>query len=197
MKQIKRNWNWSFNIQRYFDAADDRKIRSSRSQMFFKIGVLSTFPNFTKKDQCWNLFYIKLQAWKPATLLKRDSNTSVFLWNLSNFHKQFLLQITSGGCFWEMFMFWFNLAHINKILTDFYILHIPHLATGIKLLLSKNKQPYILETFPAIWQNMIVSLITPTETVSLIFDSCSCPGKKKINNNCYLEFTNATFTKVN
>ena len=128
MKQIKRNWNWSFNIQRYFDAADDRKIRSSHSQMFFKIGVLRTFPNFTKKDQCWNLFYIKLQAWKPATLLKRDSNTSVFLWNLSNFHKQFLLQITSGGCFWEMSMFWFNLAHIKKILTIFYsIFFISHI----------------------------------------------------------------------
>ena len=26
-----------------------------------------------------------MQAWGPATLLKRDSNTGVFLWNLRSF----------------------------------------------------------------------------------------------------------------
>ena len=30
----------------------------------------------------WSLFLIKLQASRPATLLKRDSNTDVFLWIL-------------------------------------------------------------------------------------------------------------------
>ena len=28
---------------------------------------------------------IKLQAWRPASLLKRGSNTGAFLWNLQNF----------------------------------------------------------------------------------------------------------------
>ena len=32
-----------------------------RSQMFFKIGVLKNFANFTRKHLCWNLFIIKLQ----------------------------------------------------------------------------------------------------------------------------------------
>ena len=37
-------------------------IRKSRSQMFFKIGVLKLFANFTEKRLCWSLFLIKLQA---------------------------------------------------------------------------------------------------------------------------------------
>ena len=42
-------------------------FRSSRSQMFFKIGVLKNFAIFTGKSLCWSLFLIKL--------LKRNTNT--------------------------------------------------------------------------------------------------------------------------
>ena len=34
---------------------------------------------FTVTDLCWSLYFIKLQALRPTTLLKRDSNTGVFL----------------------------------------------------------------------------------------------------------------------
>ena len=44
-----------------------------------KIDVLKNFPNFTGKHLCWSLFLIKLQALKPATPLKKDSNTGGFL----------------------------------------------------------------------------------------------------------------------
>ena len=47
------------------------EVRSSRSQMFFKIGVLKNFTVLTGKRLCWSLFLIKLQAWKLATLLKK------------------------------------------------------------------------------------------------------------------------------
>ena len=30
-----------------------------------------------------------LKAWRPATLLKRDSNTGVFLWSLRHFYNTF------------------------------------------------------------------------------------------------------------
>ena len=30
------------------------------------------FVNFTRKHLCWSLFLIKLLAWRPATLLKKD-----------------------------------------------------------------------------------------------------------------------------
>ena len=59
--------------------------RSSRSQIFFKIGALRNSANFTGIHQWWSLFVIKLQAFRTATLLKRYSNTSVFLWNFRNF----------------------------------------------------------------------------------------------------------------
>ena len=54
---------------------------NSCSQMFFKIDVLKNFGNFTGKQLCWSLFLIKLQSWRPETLLKRNSNTGVFLWS--------------------------------------------------------------------------------------------------------------------
>ena len=40
------------------------RYRSSRSQMFFKIGVLKNFAMFTGKHLCWSLFLIKLQAFR-------------------------------------------------------------------------------------------------------------------------------------
>ena len=59
-----------------------RIYRSSCSQVFFKISVVKNFTIFTEKHLCWCLFLIKLQAWRPTTLSKRDSNTGVFLWIL-------------------------------------------------------------------------------------------------------------------
>ena len=53
--------------------------RSSRSQMFFKIGIPKNFADFTAKHLCWNLFLIMLQAFRSSVLLKSDSNKGVFL----------------------------------------------------------------------------------------------------------------------
>ena len=66
--------------------------RSNRSQMFFKIGALTNFTIFTRKHLCWSLFLIKWQTWPSASLLKRDSNTGVFLWILRNFLEHLFLQ---------------------------------------------------------------------------------------------------------
>ena len=75
-------------------------IRSSRSQMFLKIGVLKKFTIFTGEHLCWTLFLIKLPSFSPATLFKRDSQAGVFLCTLcENFNCTFFLQNTSGGCF--------------------------------------------------------------------------------------------------
>ena len=40
----------------------------------------SKFRKFHRKYLCWSLFLIKLQAFRPVTLFKKDSNTSVLLW---------------------------------------------------------------------------------------------------------------------
>ena len=55
------------------------KARSSRPQMFFKIGVLKNVAIFTGKNLCWSFFLIKLQTFRTATLSKRNFNTGVFL----------------------------------------------------------------------------------------------------------------------
>ena len=47
--------------------------------MFLKVGVLKLLTNLTGKRLCWSLFLIKLWDLWPAALLKRNSNTSVFL----------------------------------------------------------------------------------------------------------------------
>ena len=40
--------------------------RSNHSQILFKkIGILKNFAIITRKNMCWSLFLIKLQAWKP------------------------------------------------------------------------------------------------------------------------------------
>ena len=49
-------------------------IKSSRSRMFFKIGALKNLTNFEGKRLRWILFLIKIQAFRPAAILKRDSN---------------------------------------------------------------------------------------------------------------------------
>ena len=44
--------------------------------MFYKISFLKIFARkkFTRKRLCWSLFSIEFQPFRPATLLKRDSN---------------------------------------------------------------------------------------------------------------------------
>ena len=59
--------------------------RSSHRRCSVKKGALKNFAIFTEKHLCWNLFLIKLQDWRPTTLLKRDSNTGVYLLNISEF----------------------------------------------------------------------------------------------------------------
>ena len=62
-------------------------FRRTRSQLFFKICFFKTFCKFWVLD-CWSLFLKRLQAFRRGTLLKRDSNTCVFVWNLRIFLEQ-------------------------------------------------------------------------------------------------------------
>ena len=75
-------------------------VRNSRSQVFPKNVLLKMFGNFTKKLLSWSLFLINFHPRRPATLLKRDSNTCAFLWNLRNFWRQHFLQSTFGESLW-------------------------------------------------------------------------------------------------
>ena len=67
--------------------------------MFNKICVLKNFAKFTGKHLCWSLLLIQLQTFRPATLLKRDSNTGVFLEILQKFEERHFYRTHLGDCF--------------------------------------------------------------------------------------------------
>ena len=48
-------------------------------EVFYKKAALKNLSIFAEKRLCWSLFLIKLWVFRPATLLKRDSNTGVSL----------------------------------------------------------------------------------------------------------------------
>ena len=52
-------------------------LKKSHLQIFSEIFSLRNFAIFTRKHLCWEAFLIKLQAFRPVTFLKRDSNTGV------------------------------------------------------------------------------------------------------------------------
>ena len=57
------NYFCPMNIAKFLRTAFlQNTSRSSRLQMFFKIGVLKSFPNFTGKHLSWSLFLKTLQA---------------------------------------------------------------------------------------------------------------------------------------
>ena len=68
-------------------------------ELFYKKGVLRNFAIFTGKHVCCSLFKIGLQAFRPVALLKRDSNTDAFLWNLQNIYQHLLNIYRPSDCF--------------------------------------------------------------------------------------------------
>ena len=79
---LKKNLTYSsifnFYFKKIFAAAKaslvfiKSKCRTSRSQIFFKIGVLKNFAVFAEKQLCWILFLIELQAFRcfPVNISK-------------------------------------------------------------------------------------------------------------------------------
>ena len=60
--------------------------------VFYKKVVPKNFSIFTRTYLCLSFFLIKLLNFRSANLLKRDSNTGVFLWILQNFWKRLILK---------------------------------------------------------------------------------------------------------
>ena len=56
-KNILHHWRFLVSFVNIFK--ETVLLRSSRLQMFFKIGALKNFPIFTRKHLCWSLFLIK------------------------------------------------------------------------------------------------------------------------------------------
>ena len=54
-------------------------LKSSHRRCSIRKAVLKNLAILIEKYLCLNLLLINLQAYKPATILQRDSNTGVFL----------------------------------------------------------------------------------------------------------------------
>ena len=61
------------------DIFDRFRFRNSRPEEFRKKGVFRNFRKFKGKSLSQRLFFHKFAGLRPATLLKRDSGTGVFL----------------------------------------------------------------------------------------------------------------------
>ena len=85
-------------------------LRSNEKQkqppeVFYIINAFKNYVIFIGKHLCWSLFLIliKLQASRPATLLKRDSSPDVFLLILRIFEEHLFWRTSTNSCFWKKF----------------------------------------------------------------------------------------------
>ena len=76
----------------YLGKRSSETLRSSRSQMFFKIGVFKNVSIFSKKHLCSSLFLIKLQAGRSAFLLKKTLRHRCFHVNIAKFFRTVFFQ---------------------------------------------------------------------------------------------------------
>ena len=63
--------------------------------MFLKI---SQTP---QENTCVGVFYYEVASLQPASFLKRDSNTSAFLWSLRNYFEHLFWRTSANDCLWR------------------------------------------------------------------------------------------------
>ena len=54
--------------------------------------IKAIFSKYEQRSTCFGVFFNKVLGWRPTNLLKRDSNTDVYLWILKNFKNTFLTE---------------------------------------------------------------------------------------------------------
>ena len=110
--------------------------------MFYKKAVRKNFAIFTRKYLCWSLLLIKLQAWRPAKLLKRESNTGVFPRILQNFLELLFWRTSASVCL-PLEAFCSGIVNISFANASFYILQrrIQRFWKGVALYVSHHGWP--------------------------------------------------------
>ena len=85
--------------------------RSSHQEVFCKKDVLRNFVNFTGKHLCHSLFFNRVAAFRPATLLKKRLWFTGFAMNFAKFPRTSLLQNTS----WWLLLYKICSNHCSNI----------------------------------------------------------------------------------
>ena len=67
-----------FSLKSIF-SNEDNYLEAATRGVLYKKAVLRKLAICTGKHLCWSLFSVSLQGRRPATLLKRNSNTVTFL----------------------------------------------------------------------------------------------------------------------
>ena len=78
-------------------------LRNSYRRCSIKKALLKNLAILIRKHLCSSLFLVNLQAYKPTTLLQRDSNKGIFLWILPNFKNIYVkgyLWTTASELYW-------------------------------------------------------------------------------------------------
>ena len=110
--------------------------RSSHSQMFFKIVVLENSAIFTGKHLCWSLFVIKLQAWRPATLLALYQ--ADFFELLKGRRAFWLRQKNYKCCLLRSNHLKLDTTHFLDFIKNFNISHVIKMMTSAKILITSS-----------------------------------------------------------
>ena len=101
---FKLKWlipSWFYNI---FVNVTKRKVssyRSSRLEVFCRQRVHRNFAKFTGKHLCQSLFFNKVAALGPATLLKKRLWHRCLSVNFAKFLRTLFLTEHPGGCFFN------------------------------------------------------------------------------------------------
>ena len=101
-------------------------------ELFYKKGVLRNFAIFTGKRVCCSPFKIVLQAFRPVALLKGDSNTDAFLWNLQNFYQHLIWSLrttASETCSFTLAAIFNNLTLMAQINT-YVLVFVPYITVS-------------------------------------------------------------------
>ena len=92
----------------------NERFRSNHKRCSVKNLLLKISQYSQENTLCWSLFLIKPQVFRPATLLKRGSNTDVFQWILRNCSEH---QILKNTCEWLLLKEIFR-THWNQLFSN-------------------------------------------------------------------------------
>ena len=100
--QVEFKWN-VFIFFFHLKIFSSLLMKSSHQRCSIEKAVLKKFTTFAGKNLCLSHFLIKFQVWRPANLLKSESNTDVFLWIFGNFKDEISWRTSANDSFCRQF----------------------------------------------------------------------------------------------
>ena len=123
-------------------------VRSSRSQMFFKIGVLKNFSKFTGQRLWQSLFLKKVSGFRAVTLLKRRIRHScVFQWICETFKYAFFYIEHLRWLLLKRSLFFRTNLHNHYVFGQSVHPPIPILPTSLHPCLFRTKNTNLFRTY--------------------------------------------------